>query len=97
MKTTLRGLTLTTMLMSASHFALADQPANSAIGDLPGYGEEAYFNEEAAYAVPDAVQAASQVSRVAEGEKLQSDVDPAASFTFTQAPLAPVKSTPPLL
>jgi hypothetical protein len=28
----------------------ADQGASSAVGDLPGYGEEAYFHEDAAYA-----------------------------------------------
>jgi hypothetical protein len=30
--------------------AFADESASSAVGDLPGYGEEAYFGEEAAYA-----------------------------------------------
>ena len=51
MKTQLRGLTLTALLVSASHMTLADDGVDpSVVGDLPGYGEEAYFAAEATYA-----------------------------------------------
>ncbi len=57
MKTKFRGLTLTALLLSASNMTFAEQGATSAVGDLPGYGEEAYFAEEATYAQPNPVQA----------------------------------------
>lgn len=49
MKTKYRGLALTAMLLSANSMTFADQGA-TLIGDLPGFGEEAYFHEDAAYA-----------------------------------------------
>ena len=49
MKTRFRGLALAATLLTSSSIAMADQNANSAVGDLPGYGEDAYFDEEAAY------------------------------------------------
>ncbi len=58
MKTKFRGLTLTALLLSASNMTFADQGATSVVGDLPGYGEEAYFAEEAAYAASNPVQSA---------------------------------------
>ncbi|MGB7323787.1 MAG: BBP7 family outer membrane beta-barrel protein, partial [Rubripirellula sp.] len=48
MKTNLKKLALTAMLLSGSSMAMADN-GTSTIGDLPGYGEDAYFGEEAAY------------------------------------------------
>ncbi|MFK8112457.1 MAG: BBP7 family outer membrane beta-barrel protein [Rubripirellula sp.] len=47
MKMNFRGLAFTAMLLSGTSMAIADQ---GAAGDLPGYGEDAYFHEEAAYA-----------------------------------------------
>ena len=49
MKTKLRGLTITALLLSASHTTLADGGDSSIVGDLPGFGEEAYFSEDATY------------------------------------------------
>lgn len=50
MKTKLRRLALTAVLLSSTSMAFADQGESSAVGDLPGYGEDAYFDEEATYA-----------------------------------------------
>ncbi len=50
MKMKFRGVGLAALLLSASNITLADQGTPSAVGDLPGYGEEAYFAEEATYA-----------------------------------------------
>jgi hypothetical protein len=50
MKTRFRGLALTAILLSGTSMTFAQQGASSAVGDLPGYGEEAYFHEEATYA-----------------------------------------------
>ena len=61
MKTKFRGLALTAMLLSSTSMTFAQQGASSAVGDLPGYGEEAYFDEDAAYAVSDEVVPASHV------------------------------------
>ncbi|TWU59766.1 hypothetical protein Poly51_00380 [Rubripirellula tenax] len=49
MKTKFKKLALTAMLLSSSSMAMADN-GTSIIGDLPGYGEDAYFDEDAAYA-----------------------------------------------
>ena len=59
MKTKLRRLALTAVLLSSTSMAFADQGASSAVGDLPGYGEEAYFGEEATYAETNYVAPAS--------------------------------------
>ncbi len=48
MKTKLKKLALTAMLLSGTSVAMADN-GKSIIGDLPGYGEDAYFGEDAAY------------------------------------------------
>lgn len=48
MKTRFRGLVLTAMLLSGTSMTFAQQAAS--VGDLPGFGEEAYFHEEATYA-----------------------------------------------
>ncbi len=48
MKTNLRGLALTALLLSASNLSFAQQGQNS-VGDLPGYDEDAYFADEATY------------------------------------------------
>ena len=37
------------MLLSSTSVTFADQ-GGSSVGDLPGYGEDAYFDEEATYA-----------------------------------------------
>lgn len=58
MKTNMRGLTLAAALLSTSPSVLAgpndsaSYPDSSAavVGDLPGYGEDAYFAESASYA-----------------------------------------------
>ncbi|TWU22015.1 hypothetical protein Pla52o_30630 [Novipirellula galeiformis] len=48
MKTNLRGLALTALLLSASNVSFAQQGASS-VGDLPGYDEDAYFADEITY------------------------------------------------
>ncbi|WP_442509047.1 BBP7 family outer membrane beta-barrel protein [Novipirellula sp. SH528] len=48
MKTNLRGLALTALLLSASNVSFAQQGASS-VGDLPGYDEDAYFADESTY------------------------------------------------
>lgn len=60
MKTTMRGLTLAAVMLSASsamadsndsdYFGYEEDTPVSAVGDLPGYGDEAYFAETASYA-----------------------------------------------
>lgn len=50
MKTKFRGLALTAALLSGTSMTFADQGASSVVGDLPGYGEEAYFHEDGTYA-----------------------------------------------
>ena len=55
MKTKFRRLALTAMLLSGTSLAFADQGTGSMVGDLPGFGEDAYFDEDAAYAVADVV------------------------------------------
>lgn len=51
MKTRFRRLALTALLLSSTSMTFADDAASTAaFGDLPGYGEEAYFHEDAAYA-----------------------------------------------
>jgi hypothetical protein len=56
MKTNLKRLVLTAMLLSSTSISFADQNANSvgdlpgSVGDLPGFGEIAYFHEDATYA-----------------------------------------------
>ena len=65
MKTKLRRLALTAVLLSGTSMAFADQGASSAVGDLPGYGEEAYFHEEGAYAEQNYVAPASHADRSA--------------------------------
>ncbi len=60
MKTTMRGLTLAAIMLSASsamadnndsrYFDYDQDPGQSAVGDLPGYGDEAYYAETASYA-----------------------------------------------
>jgi hypothetical protein len=62
MKTKLRGLTMTAMLLSASHMTLADGGDSSIVGDLPGYGEEAYFSEQATYAPAAQIAAADHAT-----------------------------------
>ena len=47
MKSKRRGLALAAMLLSANGLAFAD---TGTVGDLPSFGEEAYFHEDAAYA-----------------------------------------------
>lgn len=49
MKTNLKRLALTAMLLSSTSITFADQNADS-VGDLPGFGEVAYFHEDATYA-----------------------------------------------
>ena len=48
MKTKFKGLALTAMLLSGSSMVVAND-GTSVVGDLPGYGEDAYFGEDAAY------------------------------------------------
>lgn len=50
MKRNLKRLALLAMLLSGSQIAQGDQSGLS-VGDLPGYGETAYFHEDATYAV----------------------------------------------
>ncbi len=59
MKTKFRGLALTAILLSSTSMTFADDAASSAVGDLPGYGEDAYFDEDAAYAESSYVAPAS--------------------------------------
>ena len=60
MKTKLKGLALTAMLLSSTGISSAQQGANS-VGDLPGFGEEAYFHEDATYAANAEVTPAGHV------------------------------------
>ncbi len=60
MKTTMRGLTLAAVMLSASsavadsndsdYFGYEQDAPTSVVGDLPGYGDEAYYAETASYA-----------------------------------------------
>ncbi len=59
MKIKFRGLALTAILLSGTSITFADQGASSAVGDLPGYGEDAYFDEDATYAEPNYVAPAN--------------------------------------
>ena len=49
MKMKMRRLALAAVLLSGTSMAFADNGSSSAVGDLPGYGEDAYFDEDAAY------------------------------------------------
>ncbi|QDT06328.1 hypothetical protein K227x_47370 [Rubripirellula lacrimiformis] len=49
MKTKIQRLALTAMLLSGSSMVMADN-GTSIVGDLPGYGEDAYFDDDAVYA-----------------------------------------------
>ncbi len=50
MKMKIRRLALAAVLLSGTSMVFADNGVSTAVGDLPGYGEDAYFDEEAAYA-----------------------------------------------
>ncbi len=62
MKTKFRGLALTAILLTGTSMTFADQGVSSAVGDIPGYGEDAYFDEEAAYAEPNYVAPAGHAT-----------------------------------
>ena len=49
MKTNLKRLALIALILSGGSTAFGDQTDQS-VGDLPGYGETAYFHEDATYA-----------------------------------------------
>ncbi|MDB4809773.1 BBP7 family outer membrane beta-barrel protein [bacterium] len=49
MKTNVKRLALTAMLLTGASIASAEQNSQS-VGDFPGYGETAYFHEDATYA-----------------------------------------------
>ena len=50
MKTRLRRLALAALLLAGTSMTSAEDAASTAVGDLQGYGEEAYFHEDATYA-----------------------------------------------
>ena len=76
MKTKLRGLVLTAMLLSSTSMTFADQ-GGSSVGDLPGYDEDAYFDEEAAYAASNHVAHTSHANDSA----VRYPAEPAASLS----------------
>ena len=49
MKTNLKRLALIALILSGGSTAIGDQ-TDTSVGDLPGYGETAYFHEDATYA-----------------------------------------------
>ena len=49
MKTRIKGLALSAMLLSSAGMTQAEERGNL-VGDLPGFGEEAYFHEDGTYA-----------------------------------------------
>jgi hypothetical protein len=62
MKTRLKRLALTAFLLSSTGVTFAADGAN-AVSDLPGFGEEAYFNEDATYATNAEIAPATTAER----------------------------------
>ncbi|TWU34391.1 BBP7 family outer membrane beta-barrel protein [Novipirellula artificiosorum] len=91
MKTNLRGLTLTALLLSASNMSFAQQGASTSIGDLPGYDEDAYFAEEATYA-----QRVSPVAPAAHTDEDAHVTDQGAYVTDEVYPTAASEEAPQL-
>lgn len=60
MKTRFNRLAFAAMLLSSTGIAQAEQGASS-VGDVPGYGEVAYFHEDATYAENAEISAANHV------------------------------------
>jgi hypothetical protein len=56
MKTRIKGLALSAMLLSSAGMTQAEERGNL-VGDLPGFGEEAYFHEDGTYASPGQIRA----------------------------------------
>lgn len=77
MKTKLRGLTITALLLSASPLSLAEDGTSSMVGDLPGFGSEATLAEPATYVgtMPHADLPADRDSGVAH-QYIGSDLQP---------------------
>ncbi len=44
MKINFKRLAMTAMLLSSTSISLADESSNASVGDLPGFGEDAYFD-----------------------------------------------------
>lgn len=55
MKLTMKRLAMTAILMSSANVVLADDHSNGSVGDLPGFGEDAYFDDGESYADQEAV------------------------------------------
>ncbi len=49
MKMKMKRLALTAILLSSTSMSLAADPQNNSVGDLPGFGEDAYFDDGYAY------------------------------------------------
>lgn len=55
MKKTMKQLAMTAMLLSSTSGVLADDYSNGSVGDIPGFGEDAYFADGEGYASDAAV------------------------------------------
>ena len=86
MKTKIRGLALTALLLSASNISFADE---NSVGDLPGYDEDAYFAEDASYAPADSIKQAKPVQATSH---VQQSAPPAQPLAIQTAPPATTAS-----
>ncbi len=57
MKMKMKRLAMTAVLLSSTTMSLADDPSRASVGDLPGFGEDAYFDD--GYTFDDVSEAAA--------------------------------------